>query len=227
MIDPISLALDEVKLWIGEDFEEWQDFSDTWKAPTKQCIKCRETLTLDNFYNIKRYVDGKDYYCKDCRNTSSIDHQKSNSKPCSIDDCSKSHYAKGFCRLHYERYNRTGSTNRKNKVGSVVSKHTIIYKYNIDPEWYEYHLEQGCMMCGVKEDGQTLNIDHDHNCCVQTKGSSVASCGQCVRGIVCSSCNHVLRHYDNGTIRTANKKYQLAKEYIERYEQTNKGTANS
>jgi hypothetical protein len=36
----------------------------------------------------------------------------------------------------------------------------------------------------------SLVVDHDHQCCP----SGAASCGQCVRGLICSGCNTALGH---------------------------------
>ncbi len=42
---------------------------------------------------------------------------------------------------------------------------------------------------------QRLSIDHDHACC---PGSH--SCGNCVRGVLCVSCNFVLGRIDAGQL---------------------------
>ncbi|MFF4691454.1 endonuclease domain-containing protein [Streptomyces sp. NPDC001307] len=41
-----------------------------------------------------------------------------------------------------------------------------------------------CAVCGTDSDGRTLHIDHDHACCPGRR-----SCGECMRGLVCSNCN--------------------------------------
>jgi hypothetical protein len=44
----------------------------------------------------------------------------------------------------------------------------------------------GCAACGVTEEGngRMLAVDHDHACCPSRK-----TCGQCIRGLLCSACN--------------------------------------
>lgn len=42
-----------------------------------------------------------------------------------------------------------------------------------------------CDACGRQAD--RMNVDHDHSCC-----SGKTSCGQCVRGLLCSTCNFAL-----------------------------------
>jgi len=60
-------------------------------------------------------------------------------------------------------------------------------KYGLTVEAYDALLERddGCAICGIKESySKRLHIDHDHACCPGGR-----SCGKCVRGLLCSSCN--------------------------------------
>lgn len=63
--------------------------------------------------------------------------------------------------------------------------------YNITGEQYQAILDaQGgkCAIC-QRATGRTkaLSVDHDHACC-----DLPTSCGECVRGLLCSPCNKYL-----------------------------------
>jgi hypothetical protein len=70
--------------------------------------------------------------------------------------------------------------------------------YRITPEQYEAMLSQQggcCAVCGATEpggNGSRWHIDHDHNCCPGRK-----SCGECIRGLLCSKCNTGLGQFND------------------------------
>jgi hypothetical protein len=83
------------------------------------------------------------------------------------------------------------------------------YSITADVYWEIYNAQGGvCGWCG-RATGRTkhLSVDHDHACC-----PGKTSCGLCVRGLLCSTCNKLLGHMrdDPDTIRRGAG-------YIERY----------
>lgn len=71
-----------------------------------------------------------------------------------------------------------------------------VRRFSLTPERYaEMFAAQGgrCFICrGMEpqfrnEKRKFLAVDHDHACCPADR-----SCGECVRALVCSSCNYIL-----------------------------------
>lgn len=66
-------------------------------------------------------------------------------------------------------------------------------RYQVTPEQVEALWEaqgRACGWCGRALSGASTrrpSIDHDHACC-----PGVASCGKCVRGLLCAKCNRFL-----------------------------------
>jgi Recombination endonuclease VII len=51
----------------------------------------------------------------------------------------------------------------------------------------------GCALCGgVNANGHNLHVDHDHACCGYTRG-----CPNCVRGLLCDTCNRMIGMAEN------------------------------
>lgn len=60
-------------------------------------------------------------------------------------------------------------------------------KYGVTPEVYAEAVVNGCEICGTQT--PKLHIDHDHSCCPPGR---YRTCGNCVRGFICGSCNRAL-----------------------------------
>ena len=71
----------------------------------KVCKKCNNLKSVEFFYKVKplrKNDDGYDYYCKSCRNWYTKKNYHTNKRKCTIDTCNNPHYAKGYCKNHYE-----------------------------------------------------------------------------------------------------------------------------
>jgi hypothetical protein len=80
--------------------------------------------------------------------------------------------------------------------------------YAITPEVYAalYRLQGGhCAICQrATGERKRLAVDHDHSCC-----NGPTSCGQCVRGLLCKSCNQTL-----GRFRDSPEAFERAAAYL-------------
>jgi hypothetical protein len=94
---------------------------------------------------------------------------------------------------------------RKRQVRMANHGRRTLSIYGLSPEDYQKLLAfQGgvCIGCGLAKgnpDGargkKNLAVDHDHSCC-----PGPASCGRCVRMLLCSPCNDVLAHFRDDPI---------------------------
>lgn len=99
----------------------------------------------------------------------------------------------GTCRLWLPERNFTRSVSRADGFAALCSQcntsKRLQRKFGITLDHYEHLLAQqegGCAVCGKseKDNGRRLAVDHDHACC-----PGQFTCGRCLRGLLCSSCN--------------------------------------
>lgn len=83
--------------------------------------------------------------------------------------------------------------------------------YNITLDEYEAMVaaqDGRCAICSLPpESGGSLHIDHDHACCPD----KCKSCGECIRGLLCSPCNTAL-----GLLRDDVSRLSAAMNYLTR-----------
>lgn len=74
---------------------------------------------------------------------------------------------------------------------------TILAAYGLNRselEWLRECHNDLCALCGEPEKAEgkrRLAIDHDHSCC-----GAVKACKECIRGLLCASCNRLLGHVE-------------------------------
>ena len=69
-----------------------------------------------------------------------------------------------------------------------------------------------CGACGSAFDlygDNTYRVDHDHSCCPGLRSNS---CGECIRGLLCSACNFGIAHFSDDPAAL-----QQAASYLEKY----------
>ena len=91
------------------------------------------------------------------------------------------------------------------QIAAYKRKLKLRLDFNMTVEQYEALLAEqggGCAICGGI-DSRRLNVDHDHACC-----PGRASCGKCVRGLLCINCNLTLgTAKDNPAVLRAGVRY--------------------
>ena len=132
---------------------------------------------------------------------------------CEVDGCDRKIVALGLCRLHYDRYTKYGTTEipprskryvkystdhicpvpdcGKQQVcqGLCIGHYQVSWAHHIPFHELAELLGSPCYLCG--ETRKKMVIDHDHNCCPEE-----SSCGKCIRGVLCQSCNTMLGSYE-------------------------------
>lgn len=130
-------------------------------------------------------------------------------KVCEIAECSDPVKIKGLCSVHYDRERKrhfglsakpatfcpVEGCGRKKTPGSLICGRCrqARWRYGLTDETYLEMMKpvnRHCGNVGCTSQGR-LHMDHDHSCCPPGKFEqpSRISCGDCVRGWLCSSCN--------------------------------------
>lgn len=134
---------------------------------------------------------------------------------CSFPGCERPHKARGLCKSHNEQASKgqdlravnarqpgllcsEGGCSEANLARGLCSRHLqanydAVRRWGLTIDQYEeMRRTQGdaCAICGgTNPNGYRLSVDHDHTCCPGNY-----SCGQCVRGLLCSGCNLAIGH---------------------------------
>ena len=152
---------------------------------TKICTKCKKELPLDAFRKRKDSPIGHQSWCKECR--------KQHHKVYFQDNFEHfSDYNKSKRRLNHSAAIEA-EKNYRNKNKEKFRQIAIKYRYKLTPAQIEFILKSQngkCACCdATAPSAKSIQwcIDHDHKCC-----SGQKTCGKCIRGLLCHSCNLML-----------------------------------
>lgn len=130
-------------------------------------------------------------------------------KTCVLDGCEREILSSGLCSPHYHAANKIGTPREKkppkycpvpgcgrlmaNRKEICAKCNQTCWRYGLPRDkWMEMNSPENrhCsnMSCRSKDQ---LHIDHDHSCICQNSFTAKdrVSCGECVRGWLCRSCN--------------------------------------
>lgn len=135
---------------------------------------------------------------------------------CSIEGCNEAVQAKQRCMKHYSQlpeniaYQRDWYKKNRDKRVERNRLYNRVLRYGITAEdrqkLYEAQ-EHRCAICRKEFELNSLVVDHDHSCC-----PGKTACGECVRGLLCDSCNKAI-----GIMKDDAKRLRAAADYVEVY----------
>lgn len=169
----------------------------------KVCTSCEVPKELSEFGKQKRSPSGYRNICKQCRHDKeylpSADAKKAAIKIRYKNDSAFREYVRDKADRQYAADTTSGKQrSRKSTLGRY---------FGMTVEQYEARVVEQNGRCAVckrtPEESdprrKQLCVDHDHSCC-----PGVKSCGKCIRGLVCHSCNVSMGHFqDSPTVLQA------------------------
>ena len=157
----------------------------------KKCPHCNTEKSVDCWAKNRSRSDGLAAWCKDC---TSDYHREWRARPEVKErqaEIASNRYA-GMTEDEKREYIRAGTERRRAQAYSLRAKYGMS---EADYDSLLHHQGGGCAMCSKPPaEERRLCVDHDHSCCPGEK-----TCGKCVRGLLCVTCNVYLGFYENAT----------------------------
>lgn len=142
---------------------------------SKYCPTCEEVKNESAFYSNRSRPDGLTWECGSCALDRRNTQYRSNPEK----------ERKAVKKWQAKNPEKVKENNRLQGIK----------RYGLNDKSYSKILETQnykCAICRLSiEKREQQHVDHDHKCCVRP----ARSCGKCVRGILCNSCNAALGHF--------------------------------
>ena len=163
----------------------------------KQCTQCKTFKPFSDFHKFSKSPDGHKHFCKVCvreydQNEDDLKRAMPRKKQGELIHCRKCE--RYLVKDKFPKLRKNGKYTTYTycvECDNLVGHLGNLKKYNLTRDQY-VDLEKSqngvCKICGNTEPHKKrLSIDHDHKCC-----PGEGSCGQCIRGLLCSHCNRAL-----------------------------------
>lgn len=169
----------------------------------KMCQRCLNEKEETFFTKDKSRKDGLYPYCKTCKSGLDKDYRSNE-----IIKEKMNQRSKKWRDENPEKYKdtlRKWKSKNINKKWSLDKKSHLWTHYRLSIEDYQKILNEQNNSCKICKKVTRLYVDHDHSCCSQK-----TTCGNCVRGLLCPSCNTLV-----GYLETKKDLVEEAYKYLE------------
>lgn len=163
---------------------------------TKRCCKCKSEQPESNFGFYRKQPGKLRSRCRVCEKKKSSkyyrEHREGALKAAKVRREQAARVETPEIAAQRRKEARDGARRRRAAHPEKFRERDLRRVYNISFDRYNEMLmrQNGACICGFEfRDirGARPCVDHDHTCC-----SGQKSCGRCVRGLLCSSCNKYL-----------------------------------
>lgn len=177
------------------------------ETQTKVCTRCKESKLISEFHKRPILKSGLASHCRNCNSKLCKDYRDQQPLVTEVQNekfCTKCETIKSSNEFYHIPTRLDGFSHWCIKCTKLIKAKEenklkerargLMKRFGLTTEDYESFLKLQNGVCAICEETCTrfdyLSVDHDHKCCPGTK-----SCGKCIRGLLCNSCNNGLARF--------------------------------